>query len=160
MICAQIPSEHGGSSRNHPNKVVVHAMGEFIENGDADLPAWDLLKRLRFSAHVFVTPSGVIIRSRKDSQRAYHAKGHNSNSLGVEFLVPGVHTYGTFLAKMKTEYLHPAQYASGLGLVRGWVDKYSLRPSQIVRHSDISPGRKHDPGDGFPWEQFVKDLFA
>ena len=74
-----------GPRHQTPNKIVVHAMGEFINNK----PAWAFLESIGLSAHIFVTPSGVIVRSRKDRQGAWHAKGFNTDSLGIEFLVPG-----------------------------------------------------------------------
>lgn len=157
---AQIPSPHGGTRMNTPTKIVVHAMAEFVEQGDSDLPAWALLDRMGFSAHALITPSGVIVRTRFDAQVAYHAKGHNMNSLGVEFLVPGVHTYGSFLESMRHMYLTPAQYAAGLYLVRNWIKEHDIKPDQIFRHSDLSPGRKYDPGAGFPWDRFKEELFA
>lgn len=159
MIVAQIPLLDG-RGRNEPKMVVVHAMAEFVEQGNRDLPAWDLLAKLDLSAHAFVTPSGVVVRSRDDDQGAWHAKGFNRDSLGIEFLVPGVHTYSTFLKRMKEPYLSDAQYAAGVELVREWVRRYEISPDQVVRHSDVDPGRKHDPGDGFPWKRFVEEVFA
>ena len=98
---------------------------------------------------------GVIIRSRKDEEGGYHAKGFNSNSLGVEFLVPGLHTYATFTNAIKKKYLSTAQYNAGVELVKSWIDKHEI--SNIDRHSDLSPGRKVDPGQGFPWQRFLED---
>jgi N-acetyl-anhydromuramyl-L-alanine amidase AmpD len=52
-----------------------------------------------------------------------------------------------------------AQYQATLWLVKQLVTKYNIPRSQVVRHLDISPGRKNDPR-GFPWERFVAELFA
>lgn len=147
-----------GRARLAPRGVIVHAMGEFLELGQEDASAWQFLGKLGLSAHAFVTPSGVVVRGRRDDQGAYHAKGAN-DCLGVEFLVPGVHTYSTFLEAIKTEYLTAPQYAAGVELVRGWVIAHALEPGQVRRHSDQAPGRKHDPGPGFPWPRFIEDVF-
>lgn len=151
---AQIPLEAGADNQT-PSQIVVHAMGEYIEFDPHDYHAVDFLRKMGLSAHAFVTPSGVIIRSREDDAGAYHAKGINTDSLGVEFLVPGVHTYTTFLDTIKRKYLTTPQYQAGVQLVLDWRVQHGI--ANIDRHSDLSPGRKSDPGKGFPWERFLQD---
>ncbi len=156
---AQIPLSHGASS-NKPEKIVIHAMGEFIDQADRDYAAHEWLDKLGLSAHALICPGGIVIRCRDNNQGAYHARGHNWGSLSVEFLVPGVHTYATFLEAMQTDYVSADQMAAGVELVRGWAEAYGIPADRIVRHSDISPGRKHDPGDGFPWREFVGSVVS
>ena len=146
-----------GLKHQEPNRVVVHAMGEYISHSGDMLHAADFLKAIGLSVHILVCPNGDIIRCREDNQGAYHAKGHNVNSLGIEFLVEGEHEYGSFLAAIKKPYLTDAQYKAGKNFVRDtWWIKGGV--SKLVRHSDISPGRKHDPGEGFPWERFKREV--
>ena len=158
MQIANIPIEFGGGHQK-PNRIIIHAMGEFIDDGTGRVySAVDWLKNLKLSVHSLVTPSGVDIRCRDDDQIAWHAKGYNANSLGMEFLVPGVHNYESFLTAIKTEYLTAEQYQAGVDQVREWMDQLSI--GRIDRHSDVSPGRKQDPGEGFPWQQFLHDTGA
>jgi len=129
-------------------------MGERIESHDGDYLAHAWLDRLGLHAHALVHPSGEIERMRDDSKIAYHARGHNSTSLGVEVLVPGVHTYATFAAAIaEPGWVGDRQLDALVKLVRHWRDTHGIR--QIVRHSDISPGRKIDPGAGFPWAELI-----
>lgn len=141
-----------GSSSQTPNRVVVHAIAEFIDG----VPAVDFLRSVGLSAHAFVTCSGVIIRCREDTRGAYHAKGYNTNSLGIEFLVPGNHDYTSFKDKIRTPYLTENQYKSGLWQIKEWFSNWLI--GDISRHSDLDPARKTDPGDGFPWEKLLKDI--
>jgi len=85
MLEAQIPLD-AGFDNHSPKRIVIHAMGEYIDTEPVDYHAVDWLRKLGLSAHAFITPSGVVIRGRKDAQGAYHAKGYNAGSLGVEFL--------------------------------------------------------------------------
>lgn len=151
---AEIPSPHGSGSHS-PTAVVIHAMGEFVRDRGRDRFAPDFLASRRLSAHAFATPSGVIIQTLRDLDRGQHARDHNTGSLGLEFLVPGVHNLQSLYDAMESSYLSDAQYSAGVEHVRGWLELYSI--SKIVRHSDIDT-RKRDPGDGFPWEQFLRDV--
>lgn len=156
---ARMPLAHG-SAANRPDRIVVHCMGEFIERGDQDLSAHGLLDELGLSVHALVTPSGVVIRCRDDDQGGYHARSYNRNSLGVEFLVPGVHTYSTFVARIGTPYLTEVQYESGRDLLRNWIETFAIAKERVQRHSDVDPDRKVDPGEGFPWTELLDELYA
>ena len=155
MRVAGIPLPKGAADQT-PQRIVIHSMGEFIDTATDDFHAVEFLRHIGLSAHAFITPSGVVIRSRKDEQGAYHAKGYNTDSLGVEFLVPGLHTYGSFVDAIAVEYLTDAQYTAGVALVQEWLDNHTIM--HVDRHSDLRPSRKVDPGAGFPWEKFRADV--
>ena len=38
--------------------------------------------------------------------------------------------------------------------------RYKIKKYCILGHSDISPGRKKDPGEKFPWETLAKNKLA
>lgn len=142
--------KQGWGDTNKPKKVVVHAIAQIIDTDLDDYYAWNLLKRDGISAHALIDPDGVMIKCRKESQIAYHAKGFNQDTLGVEFLVKGFYTYESFLERIKTPWLTEEQYEVGQDLVRWWMKNYSIAKIDVVFHSEISPGRKFDPGKGFP----------
>lgn len=141
-----------GAAKQTPDRIVIHAMSEFI-NG---MHAVDFLKNIGLSVHAMVAPDGKIIRCRRDHQGAYHAKGANTNSLGVEFLVPGPHTYASFLEDIQHDYISVEQYDAGVWLLKNWLRKFDI--IEISEHRYISPGRKYDPGPGFPRKQFEEDI--
>ena len=140
-----------GAAVQVPDQIIIHAMGEYI----GGVHAVDFLKNIGLSAHAFVTPDGKIIRSRHDHQGAYHAKGYNTNSLGVEFLVKGDYNYYTFLDAIQKSYLTNIQYRAGVFLIKRWLSKFNI--AQISTHRYLSPVRKFDPGPGFPLKAFEKD---
>ncbi len=140
-----------GAAVQVPDQIIIHAMSEYI----GGVHAVDFLKNIGLSAHAFVTPDGKIIRSRHDHQGAYHAKGYNTNSLGVEFLVEGDHTYYKFLDAIQKTYLTNIQYRAGVFLIKRWLSKFNI--AQISTHRYLSPVRKFDPGPGFPLKAFEKD---
>jgi len=156
--------EHG-ALHNVPSSIVIHSMAEYIHIDQAasvalnipagDYHAFEFLDVSGLSAHILGTPSGVNIRCRYDNEIAWHARGHNTGSLGYEFLVPGLHDYGSFLEAIKRPYLSAEQYQKGVDQVKQWANHFQIE--KIDRHSDLDPTRKKDPGDGFPWEQFKKD---
>jgi AmpD protein len=128
-------------------------MGEYINNNGELYFAPNWLEYLGLSAHALIVPNGDVMICRTDHQRAYHARGFNTDSLGIEFLVSGEHNYATFLETIKTDWVTTAQYEAGAELVRKWVNDHNI--ANIKRHSDISPGRKVDPGTGFKWPAFL-----
>lgn len=150
------PSEFG-NKRNKPKMIVVHSMGEFIIDPHP-IHATDFLIKMGYSAHALIAPDGDIYLCRDDDQGAYHARGYNTDSLGIEFLVEGEHDYGSFLEAIKDDYISLDQWDAGVDAVRSWREAYEIPLAKIVRHSDISPGRKVDPGTGFNWEQFIEEI--
>ena len=144
-----------GSKTNKPDLIVVHAMAEYINDPDP-IFAPNFLEKYGLSAHALIVPNGDVMMCREENQGAYHAKGHNTNSLGVEFLVDGDHNYASFIEKIKTDWVTPEQWQAGIELMQHWKSRYNIK--EIVRHSDISPGRKVDPGAGFDWLKFNEDL--
>jgi N-acetyl-anhydromuramyl-L-alanine amidase AmpD len=145
---------------------VLHAMAETVidtdgEAGDAGqrYGAREWLELLGISAHGLVTPDGRLVELVDPAARvAYHAKGFNSRTVGVEFLVAGAHDYASFLRAIgvdpvRKKAIDPppaspfteAQYAAG-GF---WLAGRGLPWSAVRDHAELDPGRKHDPGPLF-----------
>ena len=134
-------------------------MGEYIRDDNGSIyTARDYLEFKTYSAHALITPDGIVIRCRDDDQGAHHARGHNRHTLGIEYLVPGIHNYGTFKKAIKNEYLSYEQWTAGLEVIRGWCSAHDIGRENVVRHSDVDPARKIDPGDGFPFDNLLNEL--
>ena len=141
-----------------PSRIIVHAMGEFIRYPDGSvLSAWEVLDKEGLSAHALVHPDGALTRCVPDNRVAWHARGFNQHSLGVEVLVAGEYDYASFLARIKEDWTTPEQLAETVRLCRSWRDTWGIE--QVDRHSDVDPDRKKDPGEGFPWSRFIERLF-
>jgi N-acetyl-anhydromuramyl-L-alanine amidase AmpD len=163
-----------GLINNNPKKIVVHAMGEYIHitedsknyfktkmNLDLevrDYPAAEWLRIMGYSAHLLITPSGEAIRCRDNDQGAYHAKGYNTDSLGVEFLVEGAHDITSLYRTMNTPWVTGKQRIRGLKEVKIWMEEFTIRKDHIFTHQELSPQRKKDPGSGFGFNTFIADL--
>lgn len=133
-----------GHKNNEPNLIVVHAMGEYILGSGWKDHAVSFLNENGLSAHSLIAPDGTNYRCREDGETAYHAKGHNTDSLGIEFLVVGEHDYASFVKAMTEDYVTGIQYEVGLNQIKKWINQFSIE--RIVAHSGLSPERKVDPG--------------
>jgi len=140
-----------------PKRVVVHAMAYQIDYKGERLYAATFLERMGLSAHLLIAPDGTPIRCRGDREIAWHAKGFNQDSLGVEVLVPDVYNYDAFLTGIDDPWVRKRQYITTVAAVRDWCNEWGIAPERgtLDRHSDIDPERKSDPGQGFPWERMV-----
>ena len=61
-----------------------------------------------------------------------------------------------FKEKYKYENFSKTQISSLVKLLRFLIKKYKIDIVNILGHSDISPERKKDPGEKFPWRQLAE----
>lgn len=140
--------------------VVIHAtagrgpgdLGWLRKGGDERRP---------ISCHYYIDKAGRISQLVKDEDIAWHAgvsrwmidgqmrDNLNTVSVGIE------------LENLNTgrDPYPEAQIAATVALTRMLVERYNVPRTQLVRHLDISPGRKTDPA-GFPWQTFVARVYA
>ncbi|MGO9445431.1 MAG: 1,6-anhydro-N-acetylmuramyl-L-alanine amidase AmpD [Thiobacillaceae bacterium] len=141
--------------------IVIHSIslppeefsGHFVEDLFTGILNWDghpyfqSIRGIKVSAHFFIRRSGELIQFVPCNRRAWHAgvsiwQGRercNDFSIGIEL-------EGTD----HTPFSEPQYQRLGL-LVRALETRYNI--TAIVGHSDISPGRKSDPGTGFEWDR-------
>ena len=111
----------------------------------------------KVSAHYFLKNNGELVNLVPDLYEAWHAgqsswknfKSLNKNSLGIEINNPG-HQNG--YKKFKEKQLFVLKK-----LLKELIKKYKIKNSNILGHSDISPDRKKDPGEKFPWKKLAKN---
>ena len=166
MVIKEIYTGIGGGIQT-PTLLLIHAMGERIvveksfklKNRTIDkgiYHAHDWLVLLGLSAHFLQNPDGSFIKQAPTNKICYHAKGFNSNSVGIEVLVEGEYTYETFKEKIKTDWVTQSQYDTLVDLSNDIIDYWNIK--EVKRHSDVSPERKVDPGSGFDWEWYYNQL--
>ena len=104
------------------------------------------------SCHYYITAFGKLIQMVPDSYVAWHAGKSkwgndislNKSSIGIEISNPGhQHGYRKFNDK---------QIKCLIKISRFLIKKYKINKKNILGHSDISPLRKTDPGEKFPWK--------
>ena len=171
---------HGARRVDSPNRdgrpegcgvelVVIHGIslppGEFgtddIERLFTNTLDWDAhpyyqrLKGLRVSAHLLIRRDGEMVQFVPLHERAWHAgescfEGRdrcNDFSIGIELEGADDQPYEALQVERLSEVVR-ALFAAYPG----------LGPERVVRHSDIAPGRKTDPGPHFDWDGFRESL--
>ena len=115
-------------------------------------------KNSKVSSHYLIGRDGKIINLVDEKKRAWHSgvshwKGVdnlNDISIGIELENPG-HEFG-YIPFSKE------QMDSLIYLCKELKSKYDIKEDWVLGHSDISPGRKLDPGDKFDWETIKKSF--
>lgn len=110
----------------------------------------------RVSAHYLVEEDATVWRLVPEQRRAWHAgvshwrgrAGLNTWSIGIEVANPGhLHGYRAFPDR---------QIVAVMALCQAIMRRHRIAAADVVAHSDISPDRKRDPGELFPWARFAE----
>ena len=111
-------------------------------------PYFKQIEGLEVSTHVLIRRDGELVQYVPFHKRAWHAGASsyqgrercNDFSIGIE------------LEGVDDAPYEAAQYRQLAKLIISLCKHYSsLSTSQVVGHSDVSPGRKTDPGESFDW---------
>jgi len=133
--------------------IIIHYTGMKKES--------DAIKRLcdpksKVSSHYFIKNNGKVLNLVPDLYKAWHSgtsywnnyNSLNKYSIGIEINNPGHdHKYKKFSSK---------QINSLIKLLRYLIKRYNIKKNNVLGHSDISPNRKKDPGEKFPWKYLSK----
>jgi N-acetylmuramoyl-L-alanine amidase len=151
VVSDVIPSANYGDRRGNraPDMIVLHYTGMM----DAEVAIRRLtVAGTEVSSHYVVREDGRIIQCVPESLRAWHAGAAtwgtetdvNSCSIGVE-IVNGGHDYDLPGYPIR-------QIAAVIALCKGIMLRRNIPRERVLGHSDVSPGRKQDPGEKFPWQ--------
>ena len=118
-------------------------------------PYFDEIRGLEVSSHLLIRRDGSVVQFVPFDQRAWHAgescfRGRqrcNDFAIGIELE-----------GEDETPY-DDRQYDVLQAVLRALCDAYpAISPREVAAHSDISPGRKTDPGPAFDWLRLYDGL--
>lgn len=117
-------------------------------------PYFEEIHALKVSSHVLIKRTGQIVQFVPFHERAWHAG--QSNYQGRErcndFSI-GIELEGT-----DSDDFEDTQYLQLALLVSALQQTYPALTGNITGHSNISPGRKKDPGTGFNWDKLQQQI--
>ena len=135
--------------------IVIHSIAEYIDTGEpGKLPQYcvDFLRSRNEIPHYFLTPSGIVLKGIPHKLIANHARGFNQCSIGIEVMLPGCHSYASFVRAMGSEKesmdTSNARFLQLANLIEELLELYPN--ATIVGHNELSPDRKVDPGTLIP----------
>ena len=120
-------------------------------------PFFQQVSGLKVSAHLLIRRDGELIQFVPFTKRAWHAgesefrarKNCNDYSIGIELE-----------GDDNTPY-DDQQYDVLVAVLSALIGAYpAISPREIAAHSDVSSGRKTDPGPVFDWLRLYDDLSA
>jgi N-acetyl-anhydromuramoyl-L-alanine amidase len=138
-----------------PGKYGGDAIEDFFQNqlDKNKHPYFEEIHEMQVSSHVLIKRSGEIVQFVPFHERAWHAgqssyQGRercNDFSIGIE------------LEGSDSDIFEDVQYRQLAQLINALQTSYPAISDHITGHSDISPGRKKDPGTGFDWSKLKKN---
>lgn len=150
----RVSPNHGPRLRHEaPDAIILHYTG--MADGDSAV-AWLCDPASSVSCHYVVEEDGGVLQLVAEERRAWHAGRSvwagdtdlNSASIGIEIVNPG-HVGGL--------PPYPADQIGGLiALLQDIQERHGIPATRVLAHSDISPGRKEDPGERFPWRRLAE----
>ena len=114
----------------------------------------------KVSAHYFIKKNGYVLNLVPPLYEAWHAgksswknlKSLNRYSIGIEIQNSGHNN--------KYENFSQKQIFSTKKLLGYLIKKYNVDLKNVLGHSDVSPDRKKDPGEKFPWKKLAKSKLS
>lgn len=134
-----------------PTYIVIHYTAASTFSSGVD---WHSRKESKVSAHIHLGRAAELVQMVPFNKKAWHAgksswkglSGLNSYSIGIELQNTGTQEY--------TE----TQIKDLIEICKALVAAYPIK--EIIGHSDISPGRKVDPGKQFPMARVRREVFG
>jgi hypothetical protein len=118
------------------NKIVLHYTTSRNINGSI---SWFQNPASRVSAHYIVGREGEIVQMVRDSDKAWHAAGHNDTTIGIEHVAAN------------GDKLSPAQEKATIQLCRWLMAEYRIPKQSVTGHRWL-PNSTSCPGSLWPTE--------
>lgn len=122
------------------SKIVLHYTTS--RNIDGTI-SWFRNPASRVSAHYIVGREGEIVQMVRDSDKAWHAAGHNDSTIGIEHVAA------------KGDKLTPAQEKATIQLCRWLMAEYRIPKLYVTGHRFL-PNQTDCPGSLWPTEADLK----
>lgn len=142
-----------------PRVIVAHTTESDLGTPALNVARWQATAATAPSSYHVIVDSRTIVRTLADEAVAFHAVGQNTHALGLSFATRA-HLWG------RNPKVDEQMIARGAQVAREWVKRYGIPVRWIslaeakagkagfLRHSDADPGRRGDPGKGFPAKRF------
>tara|TARA_B100001057_G_scaffold497469_1_gene601645 strand:- start:180 stop:914 length:735 start_codon:yes stop_codon:yes gene_type:complete len=113
-------------------------------------------EKSKVSSHFFIKTNGKLLNLIPERYTAWHAGlscwkkkvSLNEKSIGIEIQNPGhSYNYPKFTKKQVMSIIQLSKYLK---------KEFGILNKNFLGHSDISPLRKKDPGEKFPWQYLSK----
>jgi AmpD protein len=163
------PNFNNRPEEKNINLIVIHSIslppkeygGNYVESFFlnklciSDHEYFKRIKDLKVSPHLYIKRDGVLIQFVPFNKRAWHAG--ESNFKGVSDC--NDYSIGIELEGSEDDFFSQEQYSALILVTKAIIKKYPLiKKENIAGHSDISPGRKKDPGAHFDWSLYLGSL--
>jgi len=127
------------------SKIVIHT----IEGSEGGAISWFQNPRSNVSAHYIVSHAGRITQMVRDRDVAWHARGVNFESIGIE-------NEGYAGRNGWTD----VQMNTLARVVRELCDQYGIPKNRrhIIGHHEVSGSGKSDPGRFFDWDRLIRQI--
>lgn len=163
------PNFNERSQNSSIKLIVIHAIslppkeygGDYVENfflnklKISDHEYFKEIKDLKVSSHLYIKRDGEIIQFVPFDKRAWHA---GESSFNDEFDCNDF-SIGIELEGSDCDNFTSHQYQVLIDVTKLLMNEYpDVKKNSIKGHSDIAPGRKTDPGDGFEWTRYLSKI--
>ena len=154
LVIEQGPTSLGAEPRKHPiTCLILHHTAGSLPSSLEILQGKD--PKHKVGVHYVVTdePKPRVIRMVPEHMAAYHAgksawgklNGLNQHSVGIEIINYDGNVYP----------YSEAQADIIFALCQEIIRRHDIKPWNVIGHSDVSVGRKVDPGSKFPWAKLA-----
>ena len=147
---AWVPAANFGERRDgkRPDLLLLHYTG--MESAEVSLERL-VAADSGVSCHYLVDEVGRVTQMVDENKRAWHAgkacwKGENDiNSCSIGIEIQNIGHNGDYPA------FAIAQMEAVVALCHDIIGRHGIAAERVLGHSDVSPGRKLDPGEKFDW---------